>query len=152
MKYLAVLLAFFIGGCANTGALWHGDRSFTADERDKIEDANTFIAKKVHRNPYHIVWDGEPVPDGGTCKVPFSVVRGGKTNPYGGYWYDKERCAYLDVRAADFAGLAAHELGHSRGLPHLQEGVKGLMNEFVGPMVWTDADEVSCKRNLVCPK
>ncbi len=151
MKLVAFVMALGLVGCGPHPDPLHGDVTFTADEREAIERGNVWMAERVGRAPYDIVWDlPHPSDPGGDARLV--IVRGvecsdcgGRTNPY----------AHVELAPADsdrMAMIAAHEFGHTWGLRHLPDDVAGIMNPtpwLIG-MTWTPADQAQCVADGVC--
>jgi hypothetical protein len=141
---IALALSFL--GCAPDFTA-HGDVTFTAEERAKIEEGNRWLADALHEEPIDIVWDLEHPSD--DVQWPRArIIRRGV--PFCGA--ADIGCAFvLNVSldpAALTTSLAAHEFGHYRGMRHVTE--PGIMNHTIGPLIWTHADQCECQRAGVC--
>ncbi len=145
MRAPSVLCVCALLGCAPDDERWHGDASFTPDERAAIEAGSAWTAEHVGAAPPVFVWDGEDdsdlnvvrrrVPPAQLCAdvhdcTGYAAPRGGGTG--GRVWLAPGR-----VHEA----LAAHEFGHVYGLRHHEE--RGLMQPVRPELVWTAADEAS---------
>ncbi len=136
MRWLLLVLA----GCGSDG-IWHGDTAFTASEREIVVAGAAFTAAAIGTTAPVIVWGGkgdhmifkrEPRRLSGAVATgsPYTIEIGPK---------------YVRI------GVVAHEFGHAYGLPHLAEGVSGLMQPTVHPILaWTEADQASCEAAGVC--
>ncbi len=136
MRWLLLLIS---SGCASPVSPFHGDVTFTAIERAAIERGAAFTAEHTGA-PLDIVWDAPHVPDG-TCRVG-TIERSEGTGALA------ERglgCIHIGVTQPEYiAVLAAHELGHWRGLEHVTHG---LMQPVVTPtLAWSEEDQAECVR------
>ena len=148
---LVAVLAVLLGGCVEEPSrdYWVGDESFTAEERQAIEDGNAFLAGHTGQAPLVIVWGKIPLEgrDRMIIRAALEPKTVGRTAKPEGW------CIFLDPDqiGPPLAVTAAHELGHLRGLPHLPSGVAGLMNPIVPEqMTWEASDEGLCVANRVC--
>ena len=138
---LALLVALFVVGCfaPSSAVTWHGDVTFTAEERAKIEAGAAFMSAHAGE-PIAIVWDASHVV--GAC--PELVIR--KTPGVGGEYVGGAWCISLgsdEPEPGFLSALAAHELGHWLGLEHVGAG---LMQPFGMALEWSDADEAEAVR------
>ena len=137
-------LASVIGGCG-AGDVFHGDVTFTLEERHSIEHANLWLAATLEEAPFEIVWDLPHPVDGVEVDISVASIRRGRapsqaSNVEG--WTQGERAVSIRV-SADHQRLetvTAHELGHCRGLKH--HNGPGLMNPHgESKLEWTIWDE-----------
>jgi len=151
---LLVLLALGASGLgcgASFEPTFHGDVTFSLEERAAIERGDAWLAARIGRDPLGVVWDlphGEPA----SAAPPYSIVR--LRPPVGVGEYDGRLRVVLNPDAVTLEGLellTAHELGHYRGMGHhnergvMQEG--GIRDELP---VWTAADAEECRRVRLC--
>ncbi len=147
MKRAAVAAFALLIGCATPIDEWHGDVTFSEEQRAAIERGNSFLAKRLNVRPYGIVWDAPHVDDSTPCPYATICKRGRIESPpscagkdgcggRGSVQIDPDASPNVDSLAA----MAGHEFGHERGLRH-HEG-PGLMNPTVPlfPM-WAEGDD-----------
>jgi hypothetical protein len=143
MRMRGSLLALLIGvwGCSETQP-FHGDVSFTAEERESVERGNAFLAQHVGQEPFAIVWDGD-----GTESLAISKgVRVGLAGHNDGTGRIQIGEGMASVR---LSAVVAHELGHERGLSH--HNGAGLMGiDGTDSLVWTADDQASCELDGIC--
>ena len=156
-----VVLACAMGGCVTETPL-RGDVTFTAEERAAIERGNAWVAERISREPYAIVWD-LPHAETGAAE-PFTITHRISGGPYaepghgspGAFYAPQGRAFFAESRVElhpsdprTLAAVAAHEFGHLHGLTH-HHGV-GLMSDNDGASLsWTDADRAQCVVDGVC--
>lgn len=137
-----LLLSLTLTGCAGD-FVYHGDLSFSAEERAQIEQAADLMAARTGGGRIEISWDGElgdPVHNHRILRaVPEKTAAawGELKGEYGpGYTF------YVSPETPKgMVGMVmAHELGHWYGMPH-HYGY-GLMNPWGGQ--WSQADVDLC--------
>ena len=156
--YLTVSAAILTAcaGCVNTAysdPVWHGDVTFTPEERLLVENGNAYLAASIGKEPYDIVWDLPHTVDCVTenSLLKWDAVRDGFT------WYARGRCiAIMTEVTGHLSATSAHEFGHMRGLGHLEPGEAGLMkpvHNFTDGHSdsWSQSDRAMCVRQGVCP-
>ena len=116
-----------IGGCAAEAlATFHGDPSFTPDERREIERGRDMIARDFDAEPFPIVWDGRPIDERPSIH---RVEAGTWPQAYGGTWRVMLDPDGLDASAPriPLACAAAHEFGHQhrQTAAHDEAGIMG---------------------------
>lgn len=155
MKLIALaVIVMAASGCLELETnVVHGDVTFTAAERVEIERGNVWIAERVGKPAYEIVWD-LPHPSDPDSYCRHCVIR---TTPdartWGlGSWAARVTLALEPgVQGDSVAILAAHEFGHTHRLEHLPADVAGIMNPNTEPaLTWTDADQAQCVADGVC--
>lgn len=137
-------------GCAPDHT-WHGDTSFTLEERAAIETANEWLASRLGDDAYAIVWDlppGDEAPAysirNGRVPAPFMATR-----EHHRIRIDTSMFSPGPYRIGALTQVTAHEFGHERGMEH-HEG-EGLMNPIEDTALhWTSLDEDECKRVSAC--
>ncbi len=122
------------GASVETAGPYHGDVRFTEAERSAITRGDIFLAERLGVQPFGVVWDLQP---GEVCAR--SVARGSSTGDFG---HHSEGRVELDAARAggnmeELATLAAHELGHARG-------VEGHHYDGSGVMCGSDREGTSC--------
>ncbi len=158
MRWILAAVAMCVLGCEyNVPVALHGDVTFTANERDAIEQGNAWIADRVGRSAYPIVWD-LPHPSDANDATKLSIVRGLSPAHFAlGVGFESgDRHIEIDPSNAgenEVAIVAAHEVGHMFGLGH-HDG-PGIMNptgngEIAGSLVWTTEDQAACVRDGGC--
>lgn len=151
---LALIYACLMCGCGTN--VWHGDTSFTPQERDAIESGDAWLAERIGASPHIIIWDLDLSPDD---DAPMYSIRSGVVSEppiamqsHHRIRFDRARfdALYeLDDRLRYYRMCAAHEFGHEAGMHH-HDG-PGLMNP--SPEIdarWTMQDIVECRRSGVC--
>ncbi len=139
VRCLVVLLASLsFVGCALEDEPWHGDSSFTREERHEIEAANELVAEMLGVSPSEIAWDapsrGEDEPGN-----RLDIVR--RASDGGGHFSGSSGVIYLGVSGREgplLRALAAHEFAHARGVKH--HDYEGIMNPIPMVPTWTAAD------------
>lgn len=133
----------------------HGDVTFTLTERSEIAFANEWIADRVGRSPYVLVWDLPHPADGDEVADGPSIRRGqapSQPSWAAGYKQSRARVSVSpDDRDLEFEIVVAHELGHTWGLRH--HPGPGVMNLYHSDLLeWTDDDREACRAQLLdCP-
>lgn len=130
---------------------FHGDVTFTAEERAAIERGDAWLAAQIGEEPLGVTWD-LPHPDRIDDAPAYSIVRA--RPPRGVGEYDGELRVTINPGLLSPAGLetlAAHELGHYRGMDHHQ-GAEGIMHDGIRDEapVWTAEDLAECRRVRLC--
>jgi hypothetical protein len=131
--------------------VWHGDVTFTAEERTLVETGANWL--KDYVRPRHaIVWDAPHPAETEEC-TPGTIAR--RTKSIGAVCY----CSYFDNRTCISLGvadgylldaLAAHELTHASGvLDHAPHGL--LMRPYNPVRDWSDSDQALCEKYWACP-
>lgn len=146
-RVVGVLLAALLGiGCGSERPTYHGDTTFTAAEREAIERGNAWLAERVDDEPFAIVWDA-PHPADDELGRPYDIVR--RPKMLGGR-NDERRVVHLGVGegSPSLDVLAAHELGHARGLVHVDD--EGVMDPEPWQLVWTESDRAMCFKTRAC--
>lgn len=150
---LLVALCATTVGCALSPAepRFHGDVTFTAEERAAIERGDAWLAAQIDADPLGIVWD-LPHPDRIEDAPAYAIVRARPRIGVGEY--DGALHVLLNPESVNIPGLellTAHELGHYRGMGHHDScGVMtdgGIRDEL--PQ-WTPADLAECRRVRLC--
>ncbi len=152
MRWLLAALLVVLGGCGSN--VWHGETSFTEDERAEIEAGNTWLTFHMGLPADVIVWD---LPPGGDAPM-YSIRDGAVPSPEIARRYSHHRIRFdreqfsaypHDERMRRYRVLAAHEFGHDHGMRH--HAGPGVMNELVDiNAVWTLQDIAECCRVGEC--
>jgi len=130
---------------------FHGDVTFTREERAAIERGDVWLAVHAGRDPLGIVWD-LPHYDRVEDAPAYSIVRARPRIGVGEY--DGQLRVTLNPSAVNLDGLellTAHELGHYRGMGH--HDACGLMADgAIRDQLpsWTPADDAECRRVGLC--
>lgn len=136
---LALVGALLSTGCARERP-YHGDVTFTAEERASVEAGLRFLYSQIGDEYPGIVWDVE----GAECEN-FHILRG---TAAGGY-YDGAKCMWVGpVQPWHMPAIAAHEAAHALGMRHV-DGSTSLMSS-VAVLTWSPEDEAECRRVGVC--
>ena len=137
-RWIALVVAFVTGGCAAPvdDDVWHGDESFTTEQRTDIESSMRWMTEHAGAPEVEIVWDHH----GSSCERSIVVA-----DLPAGTIGDSSRngCIRIDTaQGFDRVGaIAAHEMTHVRMGPGHHHDV-GLMNVNVPIVVmWTVADD-----------
>ena len=93
--------------------VWHGDISWTLEERAVIERSNDLVAQVTGKPRLNIIWNLGP--DGDPSSNGYSIVRG--VHP-GGLCVPGTHSVGIDGMTPYLSALSAHELGHLQGLDH----------------------------------
>lgn len=147
MKLIAVVLGVVVAGCSET-LPFHGDVTFTAEERAAIEQGTGWLAEHIGRDPFAIVWD---LPHPEVANAPsLSIIRTVDARAHGFGYYDGQGRILIDGDGVALNGgemmaaVAAHELGHYEGLSH-HPGPGIMSDEGLRPILhWTDEDRDQC--------
>lgn len=135
----AAAVALALVGCCGPD-IWHGDVTFTPEERLLVESGNFYVAGNIGESYFHIVWDLRH--RDGKCVAELSILR----RPYttDGAQTVGGSCIYLGtLDKGHIEASAAHEFGHQHGLGHLGEGQTGLMQPVNPRLQWTADDEAN---------
>ncbi len=143
MKFWAILAVFLLG--CTEDRTYHGSTAFPEGERAEIELGNAYVAEKMGRDPFVIVWDSNGTEDRRIDRGPSGGISVGRYYPNGRIVLDAGKSGvYLP-------GVAAHEFAHAHGYDGFHHDGLGLMTPSGGPILeWTKEDEESC--NLACSR
>lgn len=149
MRFAFVALALLSFSCGPKYGPWHADESFADEERRAIIDGERWIAERVDEEPAGVVFDVAHPADDDPGAAGQIIRRPG----WGGYCNHENGVIYIGVlflhgEYEPTAALAAHELGHWRGLHH-HDG-PGVMNPLAADFRWTAEDQSSCVEAGVC--
>lgn len=139
LRYVLPLL-LATAGCESTEATaFHGSTSFSASERETIEQAQRYVAEHTGADVMPIIWDWDQ-----RDERNWTIYRGPT-------WTEgalgQANRAYLRIDADRIApeclfANAAHEWGHQKGLGHLDESEVGIMSPQLNCNArWSEADE-----------
>ncbi len=147
---VTVMALVSLAGCS-PDHVWHGDVSFTDEERQAIEAGAAFVAEQTGQEPLAIVWDLPPGDE-----APNRSIRSGHTLPNTnamrlGHLIRIDTAQFVGPeRIGQLAAVTAHEVGHEYGLEH-HAGL-GIMSEggCGGTLTWSAGDVAGCIRDGVC--
>lgn len=125
MRYFflsALILAQFSCAPFDPDLVWHGDETFSPEERADIEEANSWMAEQVDQSSLLIVWDEpheEPLRrvEGSHTKRRRIIRTRGDAGLFDNYTIS------LGTKSSVLRVLAAHEFGHQWKLGHTHGGV-----------------------------
>ncbi len=142
---LAALVALVPGCFADPGDM-HGDETFTAAEREDIVTGAEWLAAQTGHPARAIVFDLPHDADCGAGDILRTEGSGGVRDAHTG-------CIVLGVAnqrsREQFQALAAHELGHSKRLDHVDDPAS-LMWHDLPKLRWSKADQAECRRVGYC--
>lgn len=161
----SIILATLGAGCARTEYRCRPSSEFTAQDVDDL-----IVASEVWRGKAYV--DVIIDPDGDDVEIlradiswltdttNESLARAGKPllpkNDVvtGAFAYDHgDRRIFIEYGAEGYnlITIAAHEMGHLLGNPHLPEGQTGLMASSAGPPYVDENTLANCRRVRMCP-
>lgn len=143
--FLVLAVAGLVGCVQHRETTIHGDVTFTAEERASVERGAAFIsARTPDEGAVVVLWDAPHVD--GPCEGDTIQRSAGGT---GGV--TSESCIVLGLQdphgTLALDALAAHELGHWRGMGHV---IRGLMQPLDMPLAWSDEDQAECLSRGAC--
>ncbi len=134
----ALALALFaIAGCG-VPTPFHGDVTFTVEERAEIERGAAFLSAHTSGEEISIVWDA-PHKESGCDPGTIARSQGVGAATIAG------NCIVIGIEPnplMNTAAVAAHEFGHWYGLRHSSRGLMQPWN--IATLEWTEEDEASC--------
>ena len=164
LRYVHLAFSLVLSGCAAEEApcsefpeppetlhyaaasdVWHGDVTFTTEERALIEQGAAFLSAHTKQGAIQIVWDAPHAAySDETCPV-MHIVRQARGAKVGGR--ASTTCMHLDekpewVENDQWAGMVSHEWGHTRRLKH--HNGTGLLQPINPPLLWTEEDQSAC--------
>jgi hypothetical protein len=140
MQRMLAILLVSLAACAEP-VPWHGDVTFTPEERASIEGGAAFLSAHTDREIV-IVWDAPHLD--GSCRTGTIQRRsdpGAATDRING-------CIYIGTQAREaayMARLAAHEMAHWRGMNHVANGLMMPVARS-SDLEWTEEDEAEYVR------
>lgn len=146
-RSIGIVLAMASVGCAE---VYHGDLSFTDEERAIIESSADEMASHTQLSRIRIEWDGDMDAE---YRIKKDMPQEGVDRGYFGWSREENdrRTIYL-LPGLDHELLlrtTRHEMGHYHGLVH-HEGF-GVMNPYgINQEKWTDIDLAECKKLGKC--
>lgn len=157
MKNATSLVLLALTGCAHT-EIFHGDASFSLEERKAFEKAAQTMSERVNAPRIEVVWDGavhspqnriihiQPTETSQPHANGKRYLADGVMRKEHGYWTCK---IVPGVSLERFQQIAEHEIGHYYGIQHTPEDNSGVMHAF-GGSVWTTADIIQCWKAGLC--
>ncbi len=150
----ALALGLSLMGCGEHVVVFHGDTSFTPEERSQIQRGADLLSEHMHESTIEVVWDLPPGTPPPQLSITKKLLRAPEDRGVVGYC-DGNR-VLIDVEKVRMTGppdgslvfAAAHELGHYWGLDH-HESPDGIMAGYLSPRsvpAWSAADQAECKR------
>lgn len=134
-RLLGFVILSLTSGCANESPPWHGDETFTPEERAQIETGLAFVSSRVDDHTPRIIWDAPHAE--GPCPVA-TVCRREELPGFTGFYSPAPAIDLVPVSCLDVN--AAHEFGHWYGYrDHDGPGVMNPKNPKP-ELVWTEED------------
>lgn len=153
------IVAFSLTVSCGEDDTYHGDETFTAEERTAIEAGDVWITACTGVDAFPIEWDlAHPEPGTIFPRSLRVIVKGTTNSERLGATYHHRLEIDDGLRADLLVVVAAHEFGHARGLVDLPADTAGVMNPWPGAaasegpvaLEWTAADQDACVEKGVC--
>lgn len=133
------LVSISLAGCGQDDTSpWHGDVTFSLEDRATIEASEAWIAGHVGREPRGVVWDA-PHQEADCTDGQSSLILK-RDRGIGGCFTRTDWCIYLGP-TNPLDALSAHEFGHYYHLHHVDPSSRSVMNPTPYFKIWTDAEQ-----------